>query len=117
MNTTIQLNSEPGWGNRSLKKNENRTFTNKTILPIGAMNAINDLIKISKTFSAKLILNSTPEGKFYLIIENVWLRDGYMHKPIQGIGTTIEDAAHDYLRLCRGCPLYHIITNQEYVPY
>lgn len=95
----------------SLKK---PTLTNKIILPKGAMNSINDLIGISKKFNAKLILNSTPEGKFYVLIENVWLKDGYTHRPIQGLGTTIEDAAHDYLRLSRGQYLLHIITNFEY---
>lgn len=80
------------------------------------MQSVHELLKISKAFGAKLILNSTPEGKFYFLIENVWLKDGYTHRPIQGIGTSTEDAAHDYLRLCRGQTLLHIITNQEFRP-
>lgn len=89
------------------------TLTNKIVLPRGAMNSINDLIGIAKKFNAKLVLNSTPEGKFYVLIENVWLKDGYTHRPIQGLGTTIEDAAHDYLRLSRGQRLIHIISDME----
>lgn len=84
---------------------------NKVILSRGYPLYIYDCIFIAKHFDSKLILNSTPEGKFYVIIEHVFMNT-MPHTPIQGLGITIEDAANDYMRQARGVNLIHVGTDK-----
>lgn len=85
---------------------------NKVILPRGYPLYIHDCIKIAKYFNSKLILNSTPEGKFYVIIEHVFI-DTMPHTPIQGLGSTIPCACNDYMRQIRGVNLLNVATDKR----
>lgn len=77
------------------------------------MTFLKDLINLAKNMDSKLILGMTPEHKFYVIVDNVWLKQGPLKKPVQGLGITINDAAEDYYRQIRGFNLVNLITDKE----
>lgn len=95
------------------RKNQVITSDEKIILPKGAMCYALDIIVIAKKMDSKLILSATPEGKFFVLVENVWIKDGYRPKAVQGLGVTLGDACQDYLRQIRGETLLNIMTNKE----
>jgi len=74
----------------------------------------NDVIRIAREMKSKVYLDKTPEGKLFVIVEHVFIKiKSYAHKPIQGIGITLEDACEDYMRQARGLTLIHVLTDKE----
>lgn len=83
-----------------------------TNLPRGYPSYIYECIFIAKYFNSDLVLNCTPEGKFFVIIKCVFI-NRMPHIAIQGLGTTVEDAMCDYMRQARGLELIHVGTDKK----
>lgn len=72
-----------------------------------------DVFAIATYFKTKAIWGKTanPAPKFYVYVEYVF-GNTMPHTPIQGVGSTFNDACMDYMRQVRGMELLHIINNK-----
>jgi hypothetical protein len=73
---------------------------------------INDVLNVARQMGSKAYLDKTPEGKFVVIVQYVFLNT-MPHTAIQGIGTTLEDAAADYMRQIRGHEVLHVGSDKK----
>jgi hypothetical protein len=72
-----------------------------------------ELIKLAEKLDRPLEVQfADATGKYLVSINNVVYKDKHLRMSIHGLGTTIEDAAYDYIRKCRGGELDNYMTNK-----
>lgn len=78
-----------------------------------------EVIKLANQLESNVIIDFNLKNYHYEIrIQNVLYQEkkSYIRLGIKGTGFTIDDAAYDFLRKCRGDKLVHFHTDKEIEP-